>query len=234
MSYNNLTPTVVLRHLNRMMGALVQQIELSEEEMMRVVFQESLPTYSKYFPYKYKISLKHYNAISPEYPNVYRIPNEDDLTILGIHKVWLDNMNQFGGSMLPLVNSPIPNQLMQDYLSQTITPITFKFEQPNIVTIYPKIEKIGEALIEVKAVHPEHMRTIAPNMREQFLKLALDDVLISLYPIRHRFESMNTPYGQIAIFMELVDGAQSDREQLLSQWNDAMVKDATARKVWIS
>ena len=81
MSHNNLTPTVVLRHLNRMMGALVQQIELSEEEMMRVVFQESLPTYSKYFPYKYKISLKHYNSISPEYPNVYRIPNEDDLTI---------------------------------------------------------------------------------------------------------------------------------------------------------
>ena len=173
MAFNTLTPTIVLRYINRMMGALVQQIELTEDEMMRVVFQETLPTFSKYFPYRFKIQLHHKDAVDPMYPNIYRIPNEDNLTFLGVHRVWLDNMNQFGGSMLPLVNSPIPNQLMQDYLSQVITPITFRFEEPNIVTIYPKIEKVGEALVEVKAMHPDHLRTIPPNMRDQFLKLAL-------------------------------------------------------------
>jgi hypothetical protein len=117
MAFNTLTPTTVLRYINRIMGALVQQIELTDDEMMRVVFQESLPTFSKYFPFRYKVQLHHSDAIDPEYPNIYRIPNDDNLTLLGVHRVWLDNMNQFGGSMLPLVNSPIPNQLMQDYLS---------------------------------------------------------------------------------------------------------------------
>jgi hypothetical protein len=112
MSFSTLTPTVVLRYLNRIMGALVQEIELTEDEMMRVVFQETLPTYSKFFPFRYKIQLHYRDSVSPEYRNVYKIPNDENLTILGIHNVWLDNMNQFGGSMLPLVNAPIPNQLM--------------------------------------------------------------------------------------------------------------------------
>lgn len=103
-----------------------------------------------------------------------------------------------------------------------------------MLTVYPKIEKYGEALIEVKAVHPDHLRTIAPNMREQFLKLALDDVLISLYPIRHRFDSLNTPYGQIQLFMDLVDNASSDRESLLDSWRENILRQDNAKKIWIS
>ena len=56
--YSGLTPTMVLRYINRMLGAAVQTIELSEEEIMRVVFQESLYTYSKFFPYRYRMVLK--------------------------------------------------------------------------------------------------------------------------------------------------------------------------------
>lgn len=41
--YSGLTRTTVLRYLNRMLGTTVQELEISEEEMMRVVFQESLP-----------------------------------------------------------------------------------------------------------------------------------------------------------------------------------------------
>ena len=71
-------------------------------------------------------------------------------------------------------------------------------------------------------------------MREQFLKLALDDVLISLYPIRHRFDSLNTPYGQIQLFMDLVDNASSDRESLLDSWRENILRQDNAKKIWIS
>lgn len=211
------TPTTVLRYLNRMLGTVVQDIEISEEEMMKVVFQETLFTYSKFFPYRYRIALNKSFAISSDYPNVYALPNDDNMQILGIHRVWLSNMNQFGGSLLPLVNNPFMSQLLNDQLSMTVTPATFDFQPPNIITIRPKLINNDAALVELKTVHPRHLRTISDNMRDEFLKLCLLDVLISLYPIRHRFASLNTPYGNLEPFFEMVDSAKDEREALLEK-----------------
>ena len=232
--YSGITPTMVLRYLHRMLGVKLQDIELTDDEIMRVVFQESLPTYSKYFPYLYKESLASTDCIGGGYTNVYRIPNIDRLEIIGIHRVWLDNMNQFGGSLLPLVNDPFQSQLLNDALSMTITPTTFEYQAPNLITIRPKIYKMGSALIEVKAVHPKHLKTIPMNMRDQFLRLCLDDVLVSLYPLRHRFENYSTPYGSLTPFFELVDNAANDRSELIELWKDNLLRDSRAKKIWIA
>ena len=106
MAYSGLTPTIVLRYLNRMMGISVQDLEISDDEMMRIVFQESLPTYSKFFPYYFRMLLTKEYVLDSKRPNTYKLPNKDNLEIFGVHRIWLDNMNQFGGSMLPLVNDP--------------------------------------------------------------------------------------------------------------------------------
>lgn len=231
--FNGLTPTVVLRYLNRMLGAAVQELELSSEEMMRVVFQESLPTFSKYFPYRYKEVLKVEDSLGAPYENTYKIPNEDKLEIIGIGRVLLDNMNQFGGSLLPLSNDPFASQLLNDYLSATITPTTFNFQAPNLVTIYPKIYRNTGALIEVKACHPEHLRTIPINMRDEFLNLCLYDVLLSLYPIRHRFASLQTTYGNLDLFIDMVDSAKDDKAALLEKWRENVLKQANTKKIWV-
>ena len=89
-------------------------------------------------------------------------------------------------------------------------------------------------LIEVNAIHPKHLRTIPMTMREQFLRLALDDVLISLYPIRHRFENYTTVYGNITPFFELVDNAAADKNELIEQWKADFLKDGNAKRLWIS
>lgn len=232
--YSGVTPTIVLRYLNRMLGTLVQELEISEEEMMRVVFQESLPTFSKYFPYRYRMTITNENILDKKYPNAYLIPNEDRLEITGIHDIWLDNMNQFGGSLLPLTNDPFQSQLLADQLSMRITPTTFEFRPPNVVIIRPRIYNLGSAMIEVKAQHPKHLKTIPMDMRDQFLRLCLDDVLLTLYPIRHRFENYNTPYGQLAPFFSMVDNAQSDKEQLLEQWKSEFLKQGNVKRIWIS
>lgn len=232
--YTGLTPTATLRYIHRMLGSSVQVIELSDEEIMRVVYQESLITYSKYFPYLYRLTITTKDSVGQGYENVYRIPNKDRLEILGIHKVWLDNTNQFGGLLLPLVNDPINSQLLNDALSATLSPTTFEYNPPNLVVIRPKIRNMQYALVELKAVHPRHLKTIQMSMRDQFLRLALDDVLISLYPIRHRFESYTTPYGSLQPFFELVDSAANDKNDLLESWKSNFLQDSRAKKIWIS
>lgn len=232
--YSGLTPTMVLRYINRMLGAAVQTIELTEEEIMRVVFQESLYTYSKFFPYRYRMILHESDSVGEGLTNTYRIPNTDRLEIVGIHDVWLDNHNQFGGTLLPISSDPFQAQFLSDTLSMTITPTTFEFRAPNLIVIRPRIMRLGSAMVEVKAVHPKHLKTIPISMRDEFLNLCLYDVLLSLYPIRHRFENYSTIYGNLSPFFEMVDNAASNKQDLLERWSSRLLESGNIKRIWIA
>jgi len=231
--YSGLTPTAVLRFINRSLGSVMQQIELSEEEIMRVVFQESIQTYSKYFPYKY-FSYINQNNFVPDSLNSYKLPKQDRLEIIGIHKVFISNMTQFGSTMVPLSYNPFESQIFNDFVSMTVTPITFRYIAPDEITIFPKIINLQTATLEVKAVHPKHLKTIPMNMRDEFLRLCLLDVLVSIYPLRKRFENFTTPYGAIQPFMEMIDSAKEDRRELLEKWNSSFLKDSNAKRIFIA
>jgi hypothetical protein len=233
MAYSGLTQTQVLRYLNRTLGTLLQEMELTEEEMMRVVFQESLATYSKFYPYKYRLTVNQAGFV-PGSLNTYEIPNTDNLEIIGIHKVFISNMAQFGSTMVPLSYNPFESQIFNDYVSMTVTPVTWQYLPPNQVTVFPKIINYQSAILEVKAIHPKHLKTIPMNMRDEFLKLCMLDVLVSLYPLRHRFESFTTPYGTMQPFMEMVDRSTDERKELLERWNTLYLKDATAKRIFIA
>lgn len=230
-----LTPTAVLRFLNSRLGTVVQDLEISEEEMMRVVFQESLYTYSKYFPYKYNIILKHEDLDTfDKRKNIYKIPNKDNMEIFGIHKVFLSAMETYGTMVTPISINPFSSQIQRDAFSQTITPTTWEFLPPNRIEIKPKITFSSAATVVVKAIHPKHLKTINQGMRDEFMLLCLYDVLLSLYPIRHRFQSMSTPFGNIEPFFEMVDSAADKREELLRKWRENFLNDGTAKRIWIA
>ena len=232
MAYTGLTATQVLRYLNRMLGVLVQELEISEEEMMRVVFQESLPTYSKFFPYRYRTALSGANFVQGT-TNTYQIPAESNLEIIGIHKVYISNMVQFGSTMIPLSLNPFENQIFNDFASMTVTPVTFTYIPPYEIQIFPKIIASRSAILEVKAIHPKHLKTIPMNMRDEFLKLCLYDVLLSLYPLRHRFENFTTVYGSIQPFLDMVDSAKDDKDALIERFRENLLKDSNTRRIWV-
>jgi hypothetical protein len=233
MSYTGLTPTQALRYINRNLGAVLQELELTDEEMMRVLFQETLPTYSKYFPYKYRLTVGNADFIQGSL-NTYEIPNTDNLEIIGIHKVFISNMAQFGSTMIPLSYNPFETQIFNDYVSMTVTPVTWTYIPPNQVTVFPKIVNYQSAILEVKAVHPKHLKTVPMNMREDFLRLALLDVLVSLYPLRKRFETFSTPYGSLQPFMEMVERSIDERRELLERFGNLTLKDSNAKRIFIA
>jgi hypothetical protein len=222
-----------MRFINRNLGAALQELELSEEEMMRVVFQETLPTFSKFFPYKYRLQVGNAQFVQGSL-NTYEIPNSDNLEIIGIHKVFISNMAQFGSTMIPLSYNPFETQIFNDYVSMTVTPVTWTYIPPNQVTVFPKIVNYQTAIFEVKAVHPRHMKTVPMNMRDEFLKLTLLDVLVSLYPLRKRFETMTTPYGNLQPFMEMVERSIDDRKELLERFSNLLLKDSNAKRIFIA
>lgn len=234
---NRLSPTDVLRYLNRNLGAALNIIELNEDEMMRVVFQETIPTFSKYFPWHTKIEVDARSQV-PGKRNQFFLSEDEllGLKVISIHKGWISQTAFYGYHSMTTMTDPVSTQLMQDVMSQTQTPITFLWEAPNKIQIYPYITNMGQSgfTVELNCQIPTHMKTIPMGYREWFLKLALLDVLISIYPIRHRFaDSLNTPFGQISLFLEQVDGAKDERQTLLETFQENILKDSDSKKIWI-
>ena len=95
---NGLSSTEVLRYINRRLGASVQLLELSEKDMMNVVYQETLPTFSQYFPFLPICILTAKDRIGKS-KTEYRIPNPWNLEILGIHKYVLSSNEALGGKL---------------------------------------------------------------------------------------------------------------------------------------
>jgi hypothetical protein len=228
-----MNPTMVLQSIEKNLGATIQVLELTPDEIMRIVEQETLPTYSKYYPYFTKITID---------PKTDKVPNristyymKSDLEILGVSKLLVENY--MGGNGLPTVapyfTNPVDRQIIADATSMYYQPFTFDFESPNIVTLFPKTHFFGKFMLEIKCVHPSSMATIPLSMRDEFLEMALYDVRIALYPIRDRFKNINTTFGSIELFMDKLDSAYDDKKTLLEKWRSNFAKNSKRRKMFI-
>jgi len=70
--------TDCIRYIHRNLGTKLIIPELSVGEISRIITQESLKTYSKFFPYVLRIPINESLAVSGK-PGFYRIPNLDML-----------------------------------------------------------------------------------------------------------------------------------------------------------
>ncbi len=234
MAYSGLTPTDVIRYIKRMIGSVVYDIELTDKEMMDTVFQQTLPTFSKYFPYRFRVLVSEKDEVVGG-KSCYKLPDIDGLEITGISKVFLGNFYgyNFNNGLTSGTSNPFDSQLIADFKSVTETPCTWHFLAPNHIEIFPKIMQSNKAIVTVKAIHPRHLRTIKMSLRDEFLHLALLDVLESLYPIRKRFENISSPYGSINLFLEQVERAHDEREQLLERFHENSLRDSDAPRLFI-
>ena len=231
-----ISPTDCLRYINRNLGAAMQVIELTEDEMMRIVFQESLPTFSKYFPWHYRLTINLNKNRVPGTRSKYFLndPEIDKVELLGVNKIFLSTVSYTGHNLLSLTTNPMESQLLNDAVSASVTPITHQFFSPNILEIHPYISGIHEAIVEINAVHPTHMKTIPMGLREDFLKLCYLDVLVSLLPLRKRFESISSVYGDIRLFLDACETAVADRQSLLEKFQENILRDKDAKRIWMA
>ena len=75
-----LTPTAVLRHIKKQIGAIPYEPELNDEDIMQIVFQTTLPVFSKYFPYRFRVIVQEKDAVVQS-SNTYILPDIDGLNI---------------------------------------------------------------------------------------------------------------------------------------------------------
>jgi len=227
-----LTPTDVLQYIELNLGASIQVTELSEDEIMDVVYTQTLPTFSSYYPYHVNITVDGVKDKVPDRFNTFYLKYDEE--IFGVSKVLSENyMASEGLDVALFESSPIDRQNLADAISLYIQPITFDFEAPNMVSVYPKTQVLGTFTAQIKTMHPRHLSTIPLGYRQEFLTCALLDVRIALYPIRQRFTQINTTFGNIELFMDKLESAYDDKVQLLEKWRTNFLKSSKKRKMFI-
>ena len=224
--------TAVLRYIERELGVShMEVLELSKKDFMETVIQETLPTYSNYFPCYPKLTIDPKAEAVPGHIGIYYL--KTDYEILGVSKCFYNEV-QLG--IFPSYwrgTNPLDNYMINSIESIAVLPLTFEYHTPNMVEIFPKTKVMSNLLVELKAVHPAHMGTVTIAMREHFMKLAYLDVASALFPIRQRFANMNTIYGSIELFMDKLAEAKDKRDELLEKFRVNFLKDSKRKKIYM-
>lgn len=211
---------LVIDYIKRNLGYPVATVELSDEEIIHVVKTITMPYFSSYVPdYNQKQVTKTVEGSS----NVYII-EEEESAIIDVVKIMTDISNEIvtgdPRQIMPLLSpSSIPSfltDLTVRHLQQQYSNMwpSWKFIPPNLVRIYPSYNMGGIYIVRYTRVHPSPT-TIPVNYQRDFQDLALSDVMFSLYAVRAKYSTYQTPYGDINLNADVLYQRATDLKNVV-------------------
>ena len=234
-----LTMTNVLRYIEAGLGYRFRDLEIDDNEIENAIINTTLPIFSSYFPCYYRRLINAETDLVEGTYNQYYIdstdPNEE-YELLGVSKVYVSDITNMGYDRNAILGNNYSTGfggVLKDAFRMPVNPLVFNYIPPNIVEIRPSCYQ-SSFLAELKIVHPSHLRTIHPGMEEEFKLLALYDISMYLYSIRNRFSDLQTPFGSIALSLDNLQEAASNRTELLQKFNSHKIKSSQRKKIWMA
>lgn len=211
--------------------------QIAKDKWANIIMEDSVPTFSRYFPHKVNIVLDENNRSIRE-PNTYII--DEDLipggsaSIIGFRDInWSQMMNSSTASSLQYglygaydgydatsFEDFAMLQMQADTMSLYSSGIYPEFEEPNKIKLVGSINQdIGRALrnfpIEVFIMHP-NLQTISATKMETFERLARDDVATFLFGVLKYYDNMPTVFGgEVDLKLDKIQAAIDDRDNLI-------------------
>ena len=229
-----LNSTKVIRYIESHLGYKLTDLELRHDEILEYIRMFSLQTYSKYFPYITSVNIRTQERLETGYNRIHL--NLNGLEILTVNRIVTANIDYVDPSIITTTTymTDTYTQINQsDTASMMRNPITWRFYPPDVLEVYPATLALDTAQIFVNCIHPEHFGTIEASMEEQFLKLALLDAKTCLYQLRHRFANLETPYGNIELFIDDLQDAESKKEELIEYWRKMAPRQSNRKRLYI-
>jgi len=231
----SVNPTTLLRHIKAQLGATTRPLPFSDKDILEVVEEETLPTFSKYYPYMYPIMVdpKTDALESDTFKSVFNM-NTNGLEVLGVKGTYrTDGMASDARYPYYNTNNIFDIAIANNYLSMTQVSDTFAFYPPNIIELFPKMYDTRPFMVIVKCVHLPSYQSIPVKLKDQFFDLATLDIKIAFYePLKH-YDQLNTPFGTIDLKLGDLENAKSDRAELLEKFRSMYLKEPERKKIWI-
>lgn len=226
----------LLKRLKMALGIYSIKLPVSDDELFQdVVVDTTLPVFSTYVPYEYNmlVDLNEIRIVdryavddSSLISNCYEIPNIfPKQRCLGINNI--RPYIEYNGMMMTSSYETIDSyqvlatgQTLANLSSAMIPPQTFKFFPPNKFEIYNQVLYNNKVYLDLIYTHSSELFTIPETARESFFKLALLDTKMYLWNTLKYYTTIQTAYGQLDLKVENWEQAESERNDLLSQWDE--------------
>ena len=226
----------LLKRIKQALGIYSVKLPVTDDDFFQdVIVDTTLPVFSTYVPYQYEL-LVDLNEIritdryaaddSSLISNCYQIPNIfPKQRCLGINNI--RPYIEYNGMMMTSSYETIDSyqtlatgQTLANLASAMIPPQTFKFMPPNKFEIYNQVLYNNKVFLDLNYEHSRELFTIPETARESFFKLALLDARMYLYNALKYYSSIQTAYGQLDLKIDNWESAESERQDLLNQWDD--------------
>jgi hypothetical protein len=231
--------TKLLNKIERRLGMTVMTLpdNLKKDNWCKIIEEDTLPTYSRYFPYSITILIDNtcfkdgYYFIDKDLPAGSKIIGVKDID-------WqlFSRDSRYGGYG---VGFPTYDYLGRDYgvddiaLTQVTTDISslfnlgiyIEFEYPNKVRLVSingaPISRYRPFPLKIYLEHPSNLMTISPTMMEEFEKLAQSDIAIFLYQNLKYYDNQDNVYTQLDLKLETLQEWANKRDDIVKELDDA-------------
>lgn len=249
---NNMT--VLLNKIERRLGTQPLNLPdyLQKDKWYDVIVNDSLDTFSRYFPDKIKYLLGPQNrketCVNGIRETYWLIDEatERRCKILGAGDIqWHDWSTHFPGLLYGGVNSfdmmangidfetVMDTQIMSDHVSAFSNGIYVRYEAPN--RIYLDIVIASKFLTENQVIpimlfckHDPSLQTIPPTQMETFENLCICDVANFLYQQLKMYDQIETVYSNIDLKIDDLRDRASRREEIVQYLQDNYVSAANS------
>ena len=237
--------TKLLNKIERRLGTA--QLSLPEylqkdKWASEVICNDTLDTFSRYFPHKIPYVLGPENKKGP----FYLIDESvcESVTILGAGDInWRDWSHHYPGLMYGGVNSYdmmtsgvdfetfADVQMMADHVSAFSNGIYIEFFPPNriklnIVIASSFLTNFQRIPIELYVKHADNLKTIPPTQMETFERLAIADVATFIYEQLKMYDQLETVYANVDLKLSSLEEKARERQQIVDELQQNFVSAA--------
>lgn len=231
-SIQKMTPQFLLKKLKRRLGAKTLRLSMSDTELLDILYEETLPVFSIYFPrvvpMKFELSgLEDPNYITEsEMQKAYRLPIPNNLNVFDVQDIEYFNntlANYWNPAALGFQNSfdVFYSEVEQGMLeSMMSTPIVKEFQEPNLLIVDEPGYMCSKAVrITFLAVHTPDLSSIPYTYMEWLFDLFVVDAKIALYEDMKHYDKTDTTFQSIDLKIDDWNNAYQERDQLIEKFD---------------
>ena len=209
---NSFNERYVLEFIKIKLGFPYNIIEVDDDFILDscITGQNILKQFSTFFPLEEIVTITRSNIIEG-YNNRYHLPIEEE--IINVKKVLPTDFDNLGVIDFQSYN-PIMNAI--DGLLNDVQkiPTTFKYIHLNSIEIYGSYFPSSFKIV-CNCIHKRDLSTIPIGLQSKFITLALADLSSKLLAIRTKYNSINTPFGEINLSLDLLNTYIEDGKNLI-------------------
>lgn len=210
------------------------------DEVFRDVLElKTIPTFSQFQPYYIPLKMDLDKAVEIEKNlqyTIYELPDVfADSEILFVKKLeedldsfahgYLDTGALMGGISW---GDMMMGQANANLASIAMPATTFEYIAPNKIKIFNDSFMYSRKVrLEIAVQHSNNLSTISKTAEYSFTKLATLDIKMMLYNNLKHYNDLQTAYGNINLKIDDWSNAESERTELLREWEDTYHMDIT-------